>query len=101
MDLGRACKLTKSRRRIIKKWLLDRYEIEDVRANYQRALEEVVKEFSESIRQKMNKGVKGHTLVGKVLRECRGICRISQRVVRFPLELISIHQADVFFVRTY
>ena len=68
MDLGRACKLTKSRRRIIRKWHLDRFEIEDVKANYQRALEEV-KGFSESIRQKVNKGLKGHALVSEVLRE--------------------------------
>ena len=47
MDLGRACKSTKSCRRIIKKWCLDRFEIEDVRATYQRALED--KGFSESI----------------------------------------------------
>ena len=47
MDLYRVCKLTKSQRCIIKKWRLDRFEIEDVRANYQRVLEEV-KGFSES-----------------------------------------------------
>ena len=68
MDLGRACKLTKSHRRIIK-WRLDRFEVEDVRSNYQRALEEEVKEFSKSIRQKVNKGLKDHALVGEVLRE--------------------------------
>ena len=38
-------------------WRLDRFELEHVRANYQRALE--VKGFSESIRQKVNKGLKG------------------------------------------
>ena len=32
MELGRACKLTKSHRRIIKKWYLDRFEVEDVRS---------------------------------------------------------------------
>ena len=69
LDLGRACKITKSCRRIIKKWHLDRFEIEDVRSNYQRALKEEVKGFSESNRQKMNKGLKGHALEGKVLRE--------------------------------
>ena len=67
MDLGRVCKLTKSCRRIIK-WHLDRFKINDVRANYQRALEEV-KGFSESIRQKVNKRLKGHALVGEVLKE--------------------------------
>ena len=63
MDFGRACKLTKSCRKIIKKWHLDRFEVEDVRANYQRALEEV-KGFYESIRQKVNNGLKGHALSG-------------------------------------
>ena len=38
MELGKACKLTKSRRRI-KKWCLDRFEVEDVRTRYQKALE--------------------------------------------------------------
>ena len=61
MDLGRAYTLTKSRRRVIKKWCLDRFELEDVSANYQRALEEV-KGFSESIRQKVNEGLKSHAL---------------------------------------
>ena len=49
MDLGRAYTLTKSRRRVIKKWCLDRFELEDVRANYQRPLEEEVKGFLKAI----------------------------------------------------
>ena len=69
MDLGRACKLTKSCRRIIKKWRLDRFEVRAVMSIYQRALEEEVKGFSESIRQKMKKGLKSHALVSEVLRE--------------------------------
>ena len=39
MDLGRACKLTKSRRRKGKKWRLDKFYVEGTRSNYQRALE--------------------------------------------------------------
>ena len=82
MELGRACKLTKSRRRIIKKWCLDRLEVEDVRSNYQKALENEVKGFSESIRQKMSKGLKGHALVGEVLREWESIVnRVAKREV--------------------
>ena len=82
MELGRACKLTKSRRRIIKKWCLDRFEVEDVRSNYQKALEKEVKGFSESIRQKMSKGLKGHALVGEVLREWESIVnRVAKREV--------------------
>ena len=69
MDLDRACEITKSRGKIINKWRLDRFEVDDVRSNYQRALEEEVKGFSESSRQKMNKGLKGHALEGEVLRE--------------------------------
>ena len=52
MELGRACKLTKSCRRINKKWCLNRFEVEDVRFNNQTALEEEVKGFSESIGRK-------------------------------------------------
>ena len=56
-------------------------EIVDVRANYQRAFEKEVKEFSESIRQKVNKGLKGHALVGEVLREWECIVnRVRLRV---------------------
>ena len=73
MDLGTACKLTKSRRRIIKKWRLDRFEVKDVRSNYQRVLVEEVNGFSKSIRQKVNKGLKGHALVGEVLKEWESI----------------------------
>ena len=82
MDLGRACKLTKSCRRIIKKWRLDRFEVRAVMSIYQRALEEEVKGFSESIRQKMNKGLKSHALVSEVLRE-RGniVSRVAKKEV--------------------
>ena len=81
MELGRACKLTKSRRRIIKKWCLDRFEVEDVRSKHQKAFEEG-KGFSESIRQIMSKGLKGHALVGEVLREWESIVnRVAKREV--------------------
>ena len=69
MNLGRACKLTKSCRRIIEKWRLDRFEVRAVRSIYQRALEDEVKGFSEGIMQKMNKGLKSHALVSEVLKE--------------------------------
>ena len=82
MELGRAYKLTKSRRRIIKKWCLDRFEVEDVRSNYQKALEKEVRGISESIRQKMSKRLKGHALVGEVLREWESIVnRVAKREV--------------------
>ena len=83
MELGRACKLTKSRRRIIKKWCLDRFEVEDVRSKYQKALlEEKGKGVSESIRQIMSKGLKGHAWVGEVLREWESIVnRVAKREV--------------------
>ena len=82
IELGRACKLTKGRRRIIKKWCLDRFEVEDVRSNYQKAFEKEVKGYSESIRQKMSKGLKGHALVGEVLREWESIVnRVAKREV--------------------
>ena len=43
-------------------------------------LVEEEKEFSESIRQKMSKGLKGHTLVGEVLREWESIVnRVAKR----------------------
>ena len=69
MDLGRVCKLTKGCGRIIMKklrCLVDRFEVEHVRVNHQRALGEEVKGFFKSIRQRMKKGLKGHALVGEV-----------------------------------
>ena len=77
MGLGRACS-----RRIIKKWCLDMFEVEDVRSKYQKALEEEGKGFPESIRQIMSKGSKGHALVGEVLREWESIVdRVAKRDV--------------------
>ena len=78
MELGRA---TKNRRRIIKKWCLDRFEVEDVRSEYQKALKEG-KGFSEIIRQIMSERLKGHALVGEVLREWDSIVnRVAKREV--------------------
>ena len=82
MELGTACKLTKSHRRIIQKWCLDRFEVEDVRSKYQRALQEEGKGFSESIRQIISKGLKGHALVGEMIREWESIVnRVAKREV--------------------
>ena len=82
MELGRTCKLTKSHGRIIKKWYLDRFEVEDVRFKYQKVLEEEGKGFSESIRHIMSKLLKGRALVGEVLREWESIVnRVAKREV--------------------
>ena len=79
MELGKACK---SRRKIIKKWCLDRSEVEDVGSKYQKVLEEEGRGFSESIRQIMSKGLKGHVLVSEVLREWESIVnRVAKREV--------------------
>ena len=85
MEFGRACKLTKSHRTIIKKWCLDRFEVDNVRYKYQKALEDEMQGVSESIRQKINMGLKDHALValGEVLREWESIVnRVAKREVR-------------------
>ena len=83
MEIGTACKLTKSHRRKIKKWCLDSFEVEDVAIiNVPKSSEDKVHGFSESIRQKINKRLNGHALVGEVLREWESIVnRVVKREV--------------------
>lgn len=44
-------------KRVIKKWRVDRLDIEDVNLNYQEALQVEVLKFSEDIRQKRQMGL--------------------------------------------
>ena len=52
MELGMSGKFNKKRKRVIRRWRLDRFEIEDVRLSYQKC-----------IRKKVERGLKGHVLV--------------------------------------
>ena len=56
MELGMSGKFNKKRKRVIRRWRLDRFELEDVRLSYQKAPEAEVKGFSECIRKKWSRG---------------------------------------------
>ena len=73
MELGRTTKTTRKAKRVIRKWRLERFEDREVKLKYQNALRAEVSGFSESIRGKIEKGMKGHSLVSEVLQEWEGI----------------------------
>ena len=68
-ELGRIIKNRRIAKHAIRKWRLDRFEIEEVKERYQDALKAELHEFSESIRNKVKSGMKGHELVNTVLLE--------------------------------
>ena len=73
MELGRTTKTTRKAKRVIRKWRLERFEDREVKLKYQNALRAEVSGFSESIRGKIEKGMKGHSVVSEVLQEWEGI----------------------------
>ena len=68
MELGRTTKTTKKEKHV-RKWCLERFEDKDVKLTYQNALRAEVSGISESIRGKIEKGMKGHSLVSEVLQD--------------------------------
>ena len=58
MELGRTTKTTRKAKRVIRKWRLERFDDEEVKLKYQKALRA---EFSESIQGKIERGLKGHS----------------------------------------
>ena len=73
MELGRTTKTTRKAKRVIRKWRLERFEDREVKLKYQNALRAEVSGFSESIRGKIEKGMKGHSVVSEVPQEWEGI----------------------------
>ena len=65
-SVGRTTKTTRKAKRVIRKWRLERFEDRE-------ALRAEVSGFSESIRGKIEKGMKGHGVVSEVLQEWEGI----------------------------
>ena len=66
LELGRVTKCCKTRKRTIRKWRVDRFSDEGVRAKYSDA---EVESFSESIRDKVSEGISGSGLVSAVVEE--------------------------------
>ena len=63
MELGPATKTSKKRKRVIRRWRLDRFGDDKVKLSYQNALRAEVHRFSENIRSKVERGMKGQELV--------------------------------------
>ena len=63
LELGRVTKCCKKQKRTIRKWRVDRFSDEGVRAKYSEALKVEVESFSESIGEKVREGISGSGLV--------------------------------------
>ena len=71
MELGRATKTSKKRKSVIRRWRLDRFGDDEVKLSYQNALRAEVHRFSENIRSKVERGMKGKELVNGVGECCK------------------------------
>ena len=72
----------KGKRVIIRRWRLDRFGDDEVKLRYQNGLRAEVHGFSESIKRKVEGGMKGHDLVNEVLREWESVVnRVAKKEV--------------------
>ena len=87
MELGRATKTSKKRKRVIRKWHLDRFGDDEVKLSYQNALKAEVHRFSENIRSKVEIGMKGQELVNEVVMEWESVvnrvakCELGEKMI--------------------
>ena len=82
VELGRAAKNSKKGKHVIRRWRLDRFGDDEVKLRYQNGLRAEVHGFSQSIKRKVEGGMKGHDLVNEVLREWESIVnRVAKREV--------------------
>ena len=58
MELGRIANRSRKEKRVIKMWSLDRFTNEEVKVRYQEPLKAEVHSFLESIKNKVQKGIK-------------------------------------------
>ena len=72
LELGRIANRSR-KKRVIKRWRLDRFTNEEVKVRCQEALRAEVHSFAESIKGMVQKGIKGHELVSGVLHEWESI----------------------------
>ena len=77
LELGRTTKCIKKGKRVIRRWHLDRFVDDEVKAKYRDALRAEVNGFSESIKHRVENGMNGSNLVNEVLEEWE---RIVNRV---------------------
>ena len=87
MELGRASKTSKKRKRVIKRWRLDRFGDDEVKLSYQNALMAEVHEFSESTKSKIERGMKGQELVNEIVMEWESVvnrvakCELGEKMI--------------------
>ena len=82
VELGRTAKNYKNGKHAIRRWCLDRSGDDEVKLRYQNQLRAEVHGFLESIRRKVEGGMKGHDIVNEVLREWESIVnRVAKREV--------------------
>ena len=82
MELGRTAKNVKKEKRVIRRWRLERFDEDEVKLRYQNALKVEVHGFSESVKSKLEGGMKGYDLVNEVLMEWENIVYIVNRVAK-------------------
>lgn len=73
LELGRTAKFVNKGKRVIRRWRLDKFVDDEVKARYRQALCEEVRGFSESIKLKLGSGMQGKCLVNEVLVEWESI----------------------------
>ena len=87
MELGRATKTSKKRKRVIRRWRLDRFGEDEVKLSYQNALRAEVHRFSENIRSSVERGMKGQELVNEVVMEWESVvnrvakCELGEKMI--------------------
>ena len=87
MELGRATKTSKKRKRVIRRWHLGRFGDDEVKLRYQNALRAEVNGFSESIMSKGEKGMKGQEMVNEVVMERDSVvsrvakCELGEKMI--------------------
>ena len=67
MVLGRTAKNFKKEKCVIRRWRLERFDEDEVKLRYQNALNAKVHGFSESVKSKLEGGMKGYDLVNELL----------------------------------
>ena len=86
MELCRATKTSKKRKRVIRRWRLDRFG-DEVKFSYQNALRAEVHRFSENIRSRVERGMKGQKLVNEVVMEWESVvnrvakCELGEKII--------------------
>ena len=69
LEVGKTTKCIEEGKCVIRRWRLDRFVDDEVKANYRDALRAEVNGFSESINHRTENGTNGSNLVNEVLEE--------------------------------